>query len=177
MKFTLGPNWILQPDGRVNSLLSSKTEFKDSIHSGSTSPSHKIHECTSVGRNDKENCNFKPFQRITEISLLFWLLWALLLSLSSQSFCEDKIKQIQNICNPDLYLLQQSSLSLPLRFINQTTYSSTYCIRKQLCMDTTVITQLYCQLYITCQLHVSANTTWVDPKFSGLVPPSAQQLC
>ena len=26
-------------------------------------------------------------------------------------------------------------------------------------MDMTVITQLYCQLYITCQLHVSANTT------------------
>jgi len=25
-------------------------------------------------------------------------------------------------------------------------------------MDMTVITQLYCQLYITCQLHVSANT-------------------
>jgi len=24
-------------------------------------------------------------------------------------------------------------------------------------MDMTVITQLYCQLYITCQLHVSAN--------------------
>jgi len=31
-------------------------------------------------------------------------------------------------------------------------------IRKQLRMDMTVITQLYCQLYITCQLHVSANT-------------------
>ena len=25
-------------------------------------------------------------------------------------------------------------------------------------MDMNVITQLYCQLYITCQLHVSANT-------------------
>jgi len=25
-------------------------------------------------------------------------------------------------------------------------------------MDMTVITQLYCQLYITCQLHVSTNT-------------------
>jgi len=25
-------------------------------------------------------------------------------------------------------------------------------------MDMTVITQLYCQLYVTCQLHVSANT-------------------
>ena len=31
-------------------------------------------------------------------------------------------------------------------------------IRKQLCMDMTVITQLYCKLYVTCQLHVSANT-------------------
>jgi len=30
--------------------------------------------------------------------------------------------------------------------------------RKQLCMDMTVITKLYCQLYIKCQLHVSANT-------------------
>ena len=29
-------------------------------------------------------------------------------------------------------------------------------IREQLCMDLTIITQLYCQLYITCQLHVSA---------------------
>ena len=32
-----------------------------------------------------------------------------------------------------------------------------YLIRKQLCMDMTVMTQLYCHLYITCQLHVSAN--------------------
>ena len=31
-------------------------------------------------------------------------------------------------------------------------------IRKQLCIDMAVITQLYIQLYITCQLHVSANT-------------------
>ena len=30
-------------------------------------------------------------------------------------------------------------------------------VRKQLCMDMSVITQLYCQLYITCQLHVSAK--------------------
>jgi len=27
-------------------------------------------------------------------------------------------------------------------------------------MDMTVITQLYCQLYITCQLHLSANTSF-----------------
>ena len=31
-------------------------------------------------------------------------------------------------------------------------------IRKQLCMEMAVITQLDFQLYITCQLHVSANT-------------------
>ena len=31
-------------------------------------------------------------------------------------------------------------------------------IRKQLYMDMTVITQLYCQLFITCQLRVLANT-------------------
>jgi hypothetical protein len=30
-------------------------------------------------------------------------------------------------------------------------------IRKQLCMDLTIITQLYCQLYITHQLHVLAK--------------------
>ena len=30
-------------------------------------------------------------------------------------------------------------------------------IRKKLRVDMTVITQLYRQLYITCQLHVSAN--------------------
>jgi len=33
-----------------------------------------------------------------------------------------------------------------------------YDFSKQLCMDMTVITQLYCQLYVTCQLHVLANT-------------------
>ena len=32
---------------------------------------------------------------------------------------------------------------------------------KKLCTDMTVITQLYCQLYIKCQLHVSANTIFV----------------
>ena len=30
--------------------------------------------------------------------------------------------------------------------------------RKQLCMDMAVITQVCCQLYIICQLHVSTNT-------------------
>jgi len=33
-------------------------------------------------------------------------------------------------------------------------------VREQSCMDITVITQLYCQLYITRQLHVSANTVF-----------------
>ena len=43
-KLTFGPNWILSPEGMVNSLLSSSTEFKDSIHSGSISPSHIIQD-------------------------------------------------------------------------------------------------------------------------------------
>ena len=33
---------------------------------------------------------------------------------------------------------------------------------KQLCMDMTVITQLYCQLYITCQLHLFININQFD---------------
>lgn len=48
IKFTLFPNCIRQPDGNVNSLLSSSTEFNDSIHSGSTSPSNIIHEMMST---------------------------------------------------------------------------------------------------------------------------------
>jgi hypothetical protein len=36
------------PVGRVNKWLSSKTEFNDSIHSGSISPSHIIHDYTSA---------------------------------------------------------------------------------------------------------------------------------
>ena len=47
-KLTLGPNWIRSPDGIVSNLLSSSTEFKDSIHSGSISPSHMTQEWTSV---------------------------------------------------------------------------------------------------------------------------------
>lgn len=46
-KLTLGPNWILSPLGIVSKRLSSSTEFNDSIHSGSMSPSHMIHELTS----------------------------------------------------------------------------------------------------------------------------------
>ena len=49
-KLTFGPNWILSPEGMVSSLLSSSTELSDSIHSGSMSPSHTIHDCTSVRR-------------------------------------------------------------------------------------------------------------------------------
>ena len=49
-KLTFGPNCIRSPEGIVRSLLSSRTEFKDSIHSGSMSPSHMIHECMSESR-------------------------------------------------------------------------------------------------------------------------------
>ena len=48
MKFTFGPNWILSPDGIVSRRLSSSTELSDSIHSGSMSPSHTIHDWTSA---------------------------------------------------------------------------------------------------------------------------------
>ena len=48
-KFTLGPNCIRSPDGIVSKRLSSKTEFSDSIHSGSMSPSHMIHDCMFNG--------------------------------------------------------------------------------------------------------------------------------
>jgi len=48
-KLTLGPNCILSPEGMVSSLLSSRTELRDSIHSGSMSPSHTIHDWTSIG--------------------------------------------------------------------------------------------------------------------------------
>lgn len=47
-KLTLGPNWILSPDGMVRSRLSSSTEFRDSIHSGSMSPSQIIQDWISV---------------------------------------------------------------------------------------------------------------------------------
>lgn len=47
-KLTFGPNWILSPLGIVSSRLSSRTEFRDSIHSGSISPSQIIHELTSI---------------------------------------------------------------------------------------------------------------------------------
>lgn len=46
-KLTLGPNWMRSPLGMVNSRLSSRTEFRLSIHSGSMSPSHTIQELTS----------------------------------------------------------------------------------------------------------------------------------
>ena len=49
MKFTLVPNEIRSPVGRVKRWLSSKTEFRDSIHSGSMSPSQIIQDCTSYG--------------------------------------------------------------------------------------------------------------------------------
>lgn len=56
-KLTFGPNWILSPEGMVNSLLSSSTEFKDSIHSGSISPSHIIQDWISVIKNNNIHTN------------------------------------------------------------------------------------------------------------------------
>jgi len=49
-KLTFGPNWIRQPDGNVSNRLSSKTELSDSTHSGSISPSHRIHEWISENK-------------------------------------------------------------------------------------------------------------------------------
>lgn len=46
-KLTLGPNWIRSPLGMVNNRLSSRTELRLSIHSGSMSPSQTIQEFTS----------------------------------------------------------------------------------------------------------------------------------
>ena len=48
-KLTFGPNWILSPDGIVSSRLSSSTELRDSIHSGSMSPSQTIQDWISPG--------------------------------------------------------------------------------------------------------------------------------
>ena len=45
MKLTFEPNWMRSPEGRVSRRLSSRTEFSDSIHSGSTSPSQMIQLC------------------------------------------------------------------------------------------------------------------------------------
>ena len=46
-KLTLGPNWILSPEGMVRRRLSSSTELRDSTHSGSMSPSLTIQDWTS----------------------------------------------------------------------------------------------------------------------------------
>lgn len=48
-KLTFGPNCILSPEGMVSSRLSSRTELRDSIHSGSMSPSQTIQEWMEVG--------------------------------------------------------------------------------------------------------------------------------
>ena len=58
-KLTLGPNWILSPLGMVRRRLSSNTQFNDSIHSGSMSPSQMIHELTSG--THKANIRALPF--------------------------------------------------------------------------------------------------------------------
>lgn len=49
IKFILFPKFILSPFGKVNRWLSSRTEFKDSIHSGSISPSQTIQQIVSYG--------------------------------------------------------------------------------------------------------------------------------
>lgn len=59
MKLTFEPNWILSPLGIVSNLLSSKTEFKDSIHSGSISPSQIIQEVISISRHKNKIINPK----------------------------------------------------------------------------------------------------------------------
>ena len=49
MKLTLFPKDIRSPVGNVSKWLSSNTEFNDSIHSGSMSPSQMIQDYTSYG--------------------------------------------------------------------------------------------------------------------------------
>ena len=49
MKLTFGPNWMRSPEGIVSSRLSSRTELRDSTHSGSMSPSQMIQLLTSGG--------------------------------------------------------------------------------------------------------------------------------
>jgi len=49
MKFILLPKLILSPFGSVRRWLSSKTEFRDSTHSGSMSPSLTIQQLVSRG--------------------------------------------------------------------------------------------------------------------------------
>lgn len=48
IKLTFCPNWMRHPEGRVRRRLSSSTEFRASIHSGSISPSQTTHDHTSV---------------------------------------------------------------------------------------------------------------------------------
>lgn len=75
-KLTLGPNWILSPLGIVSKRLSSSTEFNDSIHSGSMSPSHIIHELTS-----------ERDRMTSEISIKLAFMWMYLCSLSECLEC------------------------------------------------------------------------------------------
>lgn len=44
IKLTFGPKLIRSPVGKVSKWLSSNTEFNDSIHSGSISPSPRINK-------------------------------------------------------------------------------------------------------------------------------------
>lgn len=57
-KLTLLPKRIRSPDGMVNSLLSSRTELRDSIHSGSMSPSQIIQDFTSKIKHNNSMQSF-----------------------------------------------------------------------------------------------------------------------
>ena len=67
MKLTLGPNWMRSPDAIVSSRLSSRTELRASIHSGSMSPSQITQEVTSVFNH----------QQLLNIFILALINWAI----------------------------------------------------------------------------------------------------
>lgn len=74
MMLTLEPNWIRSPFGMVRSLLSSSTLFKDSTHSGSTSPSHIIQlrcsrgSCTTWRTKNVNGQSKHPHPKMTTIT-------------------------------------------------------------------------------------------------------------
>jgi len=58
------------------------------------------------------------------------------------------------LCGSSMYPWHRTKYSVPL----PAPYKQKMHVWKQLCMDMTVITQLYSQLHVICQLHVSTNT-------------------
>lgn len=58
MKLTLSANCTRQPEGKVSNRLSSRTEFKASAQSGSTSPSQMIHPKFSKIKVKVKGCIF-----------------------------------------------------------------------------------------------------------------------